>query len=385
MLLIKNADLYTMEGAGRIKGGDVLVENGKIAAVGNDISAPGAKIIDAAGRVATPGFVDAHSHLGMWEDGMGFEGLDGNEAVNPATPAMRALDGINPLDPCFAEAYQTGGVITAAVGPGSANVIGGQFLAMKTYGRTMRDKVIKEPLALKTAFGENPKRVYSNQKRTPSTRMGTANVFREKFIAAQEYMRKMADPDISRRPARDLGMDIMASALKGEIQVKMHAHRADDILTAVRVAEEFGLDATVDHCTEGYMILDELKMAKVRGFLLGPLLSDRSKIELRNMTFRAPAEFYKAGVPFALITDHPFVPVQFLRVQAGICVSEGLPEYEALKAITITPARILGLESRVGSIAEGKDADIVIFDGDPLDCRSRVTTTIVNGEIVFEK
>lgn len=385
MLLIKNADLYTMEGAGRIKGGDVLVENGKIAAVGTDISAPGAKIIDAAGRVATPGFVDAHSHLGMWEDGMGFEGLDGNEAVNPATPAMRALDGINPLDPCFAEAYQTGGVITAAVGPGSANVIGGQFLALKTYGRTMRDKVIKEPLALKTAFGENPKRVYSNQKRTPSTRMGTANVFREKFIAAQEYMRKMDDPDISRRPARDLGMEIMASALKGEIQVKMHAHRADDILTAVRVAEEFGLDATVDHCTEGYMILDELKTAKVRGFLLGPLLSDRSKIELRNMTFRAPAEFYKAGVPFALITDHPFVPVQFLRVQAGICVSEGLPEYEALKAITITPARILGLESRVGSIAEGKDADIIIFDGDPLDCRSRVTTTIVNGEIVFEK
>lgn len=385
MLLIKNADLYTMEGAGRIKGGDVLVEDGKIKAVGMNLSSPGAKVIDAQGRTVAPGFVDAHSHLGMWEDGMGFEGLDGNEAVNPATPAMRALDAINPVDPCFKEAYQVGGVITAAVGPGSANVIGGQFLAMKTFGRTMSDMVIKEPIALKTAFGENPKRVYSNQKRTPSTRMGTANVFREKFLEAQEYLRKMENSDPDKRPARNLGMEIMAQALKGEVQVKMHAHRADDILTAIRVAEEFGLDATVDHCTEGYLVLDELKKAKVRGFLLGPLLSERSKIELRNMTFRAPAEFYKAGVPFSLITDHPFVPVQFLRVQAGICVMEGLPEYEALKAITINPARVLGLDSRVGSIAEGKDADIVIYDGDPLDCRSRVVTTIVNGDIVFEK
>lgn len=385
MLLIKNADLYTMEGAGRIKGGDVLVDGGKIAAVGANLSAPGARIIDASGRTVTPGFVDAHSHLGMWEDGMGFEGLDGNEAVNPATPGLRALDAVNPVDPCFAEAYQTGGVVTAAVGPGSANVIGGQFLAMKTFGRTMSDMVIREPIALKTAFGENPKRVYSNQKRTPSTRMGTARVFREKFIEAREYLGRLENPDPDKRPARDLDMEIMAAALKGEIQVKMHAHRADDILTAVRLAEEFGLDATVDHCTEGYMILDELKKARVRGFLLGPLLSDRSKIELRNMTFRAPAEFYRAGVPFALITDHPFVPVQFLRVQAGICVSEGLPEYEALKSITINAARILGLEDRVGSIAAGKDADIVIFDGDPLDCRSRVATTIINGDVVFER
>ena len=255
MLLIKNADLYTMEGEGRLKGGDVLVDAGAIQAVGHNLSAPGAQVIDAAGRAVMPGIVDAHCHIGMWEDGMGFEGADGNEAVNPSTPALRALDAVNPVDPCFTEAYQ-GGVITVATGPGSANVIGGQFLAMKTYGRTMDEMLIRQPLALKTAFGENPKRVYSNQKKSPSTRMATAALFREKFVEAQEYLKKMSDADESRHPARDLDMEILAAALKGELPVKMHAHRADDILTAIRLAKEFGLKASVEHCTEGYLILD---------------------------------------------------------------------------------------------------------------------------------
>ncbi len=384
MLLIKNADLYTMEGEGRLKGGDVLVDAGAIQAVGHNLSAPGAQVIDAAGRAVMPGIVDAHCHIGMWEDGMGFEGADGNEAVNPSTPALRALDAVNPVDPCFTEAYQ-GGVITVATGPGSANVIGGQFLAMKTYGRTMDEMLIRQPLALKTAFGENPKRVYSNQKKSPSTRMATAALFREKFVEAQEYLKKMSDADESRHPARDLDMEILAAALKGELPVKMHAHRADDILTAIRLAKEFGLKASVEHCTEGYLILDELKKANMLGYILGPIFGERSKIELRNKTFRAPYEFYKAGVPFALMTDHPVIPIQHLRVQAGICVSFGLPEYEAMKAITINAARILGLDAQVGSLAPGKDADLVMYDGDPLDCRSSVVTTVVNGEVVYEK
>ncbi|MGI6239731.1 MAG: amidohydrolase, partial [Christensenellales bacterium] len=357
MLLIKNADLYAMEGEERVAGGDILVEGAKIRAVGQNLHAPGAKVIDAKGKAVTPGLVDAHCHIGMWEDGMGFEGADGNEITDPVTPALRALDAINPVDPCFAAAYR-GGVVTVSTGPGSANVIGGQFLAMKTYGRGMDDMVIKEPSFLKSAFGENPKRCYSNLKKTPSTRMATAAIFRDAFIRAREYMQKMDSADIEKRPARDLGLEVMACALRGELPVKMHAHRADDILTAIRLASEFGLKATIDHCTEGHMILGELKKADILGCILGPILSDRSKVELRNMTFRAPSEFYRAGIPFALMTDHPVIPIEHLRVQAGICVSEGLPEYEAMKSITISAARLLGLHHRVGSIAAGKDADI---------------------------
>jgi imidazolonepropionase-like amidohydrolase len=214
--------------------------------------------------------------------------------------------------------------------------------------------------------------------------MATAALFRKAFIEARAYMEKMDAADPEKRPARDLGMEVLASALKGELPVKMHAHRADDILTALRLAREFRLKATIDHCTEGHLILDELKKADV-GCILGPILGDRSKIELRNMTFRAPNAFYKAGVPFALMTDHPVIPIQYLRVQAGMCVAEGLPEYEAMKAITINAANMIGLGDRLGSIREGKDADVVLYDGDPLDCRSRAALTIINGDVVFER
>ncbi len=384
MILIKNADLYTMDEAGRVTRGDVLMDGAKIIAVGQNLSAPGAQVFDAKGRVVMPGIVDAHCHIGMWEDGMGFEGADGNERTDPVTPALRALDAVNPVDPCFREAI-AGGVTTACTGPGSANVIGGQFLAMKTAGRTMDEMVIKEPQSLKSAFGENPKRVYSGQNKAPSTRMATAAIFRKAFTEARTYMEKSDNPDPEKRPARDLGLDVLASALRGDLPVKMHAHRADDILTAIRLAAEFGLRATVDHCTEGYLILDELKKANIVGCILGPILGERSKIELRNMTFRAPSEFYKAGVPFALMTDHPVIPIQYLRVQAGICVAEGLPEYEAMKAITANGAEMIGLADKVGSIRAGKDADVVMYDGDPLDCRSKVALTIVNGDVVFER
>lgn len=383
MILIKNADLYTMDRAGRVERGDVLMDGEKIIAVGQNLSAPGAQVFDAKGRVLMPGIVDAHCHIGMWEDGMGFEGADGNEMTDPVTPALRALDAVNPVDPCFREALE-GGVTTACTGPGSANIIGGQFLAMKTAGRTMDEMVVKEPQSLKTAFGENPKRVYSGQKKSPSTRMATAALFRKAFIEARAYMEKMDGADPEKRPARDLGMEVLARALRGELPVKMHAHRADDILTALRLAREFRLKATIDHCTEGHLILDELKKADV-GCILGPILGDRSKIELRNMTFCAPNAFYKAGVPFALMTDHPVIPIQYLRVQAGMCVAEGLPEYEAMKAITINAANMIGLGDRLGSIREGKDADVVLYDGDPLDCRSRAALTIINGDVVFER
>jgi imidazolonepropionase-like amidohydrolase len=384
MLLIKNADLYTMDGEGHVQRGDVLMDGSTIIAVGQNLSAPGAKVFDAKGRVVMPGIVDAHCHIGMWEDGMGFEGADGNEVVEPVSPALRALDAVNPVDPCFREAIE-GGVTTVSTGPGSANVIGGQFLAMKTAGRTMAEMVVKEPQSLKSAFGENPKRCYSNLKKSPSTRMATAAIFRKAFVDARAYLEKMENSDPDKRPARDLGLEIMAMALRREIPVKMHAHRADDILTAVRLANEFGLRATIDHCTEGYLILDELKKADIVGCILGPLFSERSKIELRNMVFRAPYEFYKAGVPFALMTDHPVIPIQHLRVEAGICVSEGLPEYEAMKAITISAAKMIGLDDKVGSIKEGKDVDLAMYDGDPLDCRSKVALTIINGDVVFER
>ena len=384
MILIKNADLYTMDKGGRVERGDVLMDGAKIVAVGQNLSAPGAQVFDAKGRVVMPGIVDAHCHIGMWEDGMGFEGADGNEIVEPVSPALRALDAVNPVDPCFREAVE-GGVTTACTGPGSANVIGGQFLAMKTAGRTMAEMVIKEPQSLKSAFGENPKRCYSGLKKSPSTRMATAAIFREAFLKAREYMEKSDNPDPDKRPARDLGLDVLASALRGEIPVKMHAHRADDILTAIRLANEFGLKATVDHCTEGHLILDELKKADILGCILGPIFGERSKIELRNKTFRAPYEFYKAGVPFALMTDHPVIPIQHLRVQAGICVAEGLPEYEAMRAITRNAAKMIGLEDKLGSLAEGKDADVVMYEGDPLDCRSKVALTVINGDVVFER
>ncbi len=383
MLLIKNARLFTMEGEGYIENGDLLIEGKRILAVGGNLSADDAAVIDAKGAYVMPGIVDAHCHIGMWEDTIGEAGSDGNEATDPVTPHLRAIDAINPSDFSFKEAVEHG-VTTVATGPGSANVIGGQFVAMHTYGKYMDEMIIKAPLALKTAFGENPKRVYGDKGRFPSTRMATAAMFREAFIGAQDYARKMANEDEEKRPDRDMKKEILAQALSGELLVKSHAHRADDIVTALRLGREFGLRQTIDHCTEGYLILDELKKHNAK-CILGPLLSERSKLELGNMTFKAPAAFYKAGVPFALMTDHPVIPLHFLMVEAALCVREGLPEYEALKAITINAADVIGLSDLVGSLKPGKIADVVIYDGHPLDVRSHVTTVIVGGERVYER
>ncbi len=383
MILLKNAKLFTMEGSGYLECGDVLMDGKRIVQVGENLSAPGAKVIDAAGRYVMPGIVDAHCHIGMWEDTVAQAGADGNEATDPVTPQLRAIDSINPADRSFTEALEHG-VTLAATGPGSANVIGGLFVAMHTAGKYMDDMIVKEPLALKTAFGENPKRVYGSKNTFPSTRMATAAAFRQAFIGAQDYARKMANPDPDKRPDRDLKKEVLAKALSGELLVKSHAHRADDILTALRLGREFGLRQTIEHCTEGYLVLDELKKYGAR-CILGPLLSERSKIELGNMTFKAPAAFYRAGVPFALMTDHPVIPLHYLMVEAALCVREGLPEMEALKAITINAAEAIGLRDEVGSLKPGKLADLAMYDGDPLDVRSHVVKVIVNGEEVFER
>ena len=383
MLLIRNARLFTMEGDGYIEGGDVLMEAGKVVAVGANLSASGAKVIDAHGAYATPGFVDPHTHIGLWADGERDDTGDGNEATDPVTPHLRALDAVNPVDPCFAEACRAG-VTSVAAGPGSANVLGGQFLAMKTHGKSLKTMLIKEPLAMKAAFGENPKHVYGSNGKRPGTRMGTAAVLREALYEAREYMEKRAGKDADKRPAFNLKNEALAMVLRRELLLKMHAHRADDILTAIRLAKEFDLRASVEHCTEGYRIAGELRAAGV-GVILGPLLCDRSKPELKNLTMKAPAILHRAGVKFALMTDHGVIPEQYLPVEAGLCVREGLPEMEALRAITINAAEVIGLSERIGSLAPGKDADVVLFDGHPLETRTRASLVIVDGEIVYER
>ncbi len=384
MILIKNAKVLTLEDKDFLDGGQILLDGGQIRAVGYDLPENGAKVIDAHGCYALPGIIDAHCHVGMWEDGMGFEGRDCNELTDPITPQMRAIDGINPQDRCFAEALDAG-VTTVATGPGSANVIGGQFALMKTGLGEMASRIVAEPLALKVAFGENPKRCYDEKKRSPMTRMATAALMRQAFIDAQEYQRKMADKDESKRTARDLGKEMLVQALERKLLVKAHAHRADDIVTALRIAEEFSLRLSLEHCTEGYLIADELKRVQEKNgmpIIIGPLLSERSKIELKNLTFAAPAKLQAAGVRFAMMTDHPVIPLQYLIVCAAIAHREGLPARTALACITKDAAWAVGQEASLGSIAPGKAADIALYDAHPLDVRAHVRQVFLGGEQV---
>ena len=383
MLLIQNAKLFTMGDKDYLDGGDVLVEGGKITAVGTGLSAKGAKVVNAKGLYMLPGLIDAHCHVGIYEDAMRDEGADGNEMVNPVTPQMRGIDAINPYDRCFEEAMQAG-VTTVSTGPGSANVVGGQFAVLKTNPGTVESRIIKEPQALKTAFGENPKRVYSAQKKSPSTRMATAAIFRQAMLDGLSYHAKMQQEDESKRPERDLGKEMLALAATGKIRVKAHAHRADDILTAIRLRDEFGLDMSIEHCTEGYLIADEIKKANIP-VIIGPLLSDRSKIELKNLSFTAPNVLYKAGVRFAIMTDHPVIPLQYLFLSAALAVREGLPEREALLAMTKNAAWAIGLEDRLGSLEAGKDADFALYEGHPLDARGSAKQVYINGELVHER
>lgn len=387
MLLLKNGNVMTMAGPAFV--GDVAIENGKIVAVGQSLSYSDAEVRDVTGMTVMPGIVDPHCHIGMWEDAMGFEGADGNECTNPITPELRAIDAINPYDRCFEEAV-AGGVTTCVTGPGSANVIGGQFVAIKTYGDSVEDMVLRFPVAVKAAFGENPKRVYNGKNQTPSTRMATAALMRKALIEAQEYNEKLergkADPE--KMPERNLGKEILARVMRRELPMKIHAHRADDILTAIRICREFKLRYTLDHCTEGYLITDELKEAlgeDCEGIIVGPLLTERSKIELKNLSFKAPKVLEQAGIEYAMMTDHPVTPEQYLPICTAVAVREGASEEGALKAITINAAKITGIADRVGSIEVGKDADIAVFSGHPFDFRSRCVLTLVNGKVAHEE
>lgn len=382
MLALKNGRVLTMAGKDFEKG-TILVENGKILDVGDRVTIPeGAEVIDVSGMVVMPGIIDAHSHLGIYEEGIGDEGEDTNEMTDPVTPHLRAIDAVNPEDKGFEDARENG--ITAVLtGPGSANVIGGEQIVIKTAGRVIDSMVVKNPAGLKVAFGENPKRVYQVQKKTPSTRMATAALLRENLVKAQNYMKKLErgkeDPD--KEPDRDLKMESLVRVLKGEIPLRAHAHRADDIMTAVRIAEEFNVRIVIEHCTEGHKIADELAKRGIPA-VVGPSLTARVKVELKDRTFKTPGILAKAGVTVALMTDHPVIPVHYLPLSAALAVRDGMDEEEALKAVTINPARICGVDDRLGSLEKGKDADIVVFDRWPLDFNARVKWVIIDGKIV---
>lgn len=384
MLAIINGYIKTMDGED-IKNGQILMENGIIKAIGNNLLIPeDAEVIDAEGLLVTPGFIDAHCHIGLWEEGIGFEGEDGNEAVEPITPHLRAIDGINPMDQGFQDARE-GGVTSAVTGPGSANVIGGTFAAIKTYGKRIDDMIIKEPVAMKIAFGENPKRVYDEQHKSPVTRMAVAALLRETLFEAKKYMEDIeaSNEDPDQKPDFDMKLDAMLPVLKREIPLKAHAHRTDDIFTALRIAKEFNLDITLDHCTEGHLIVDELKAAG-KPCLVGPTFGSRTKVELRNKSFETPKILTDAGIKVAIITDSNVIPIQHINMCAGMAVKAGLSEEEAWKAITIYPAEITGIDDRVGSLKVGKDADIAIFKGNPLlDIDYETVMTIIDGKVVY--
>lgn len=394
MLLIKNGKIMTMAGV-NYECGYILAGEGKIIKIGQDISSleqelkldNDVEIIDAGGKYVLPGFIDAHCHVGLWEDAVGFEGEDGNEMTDPITPQLRAIDGIYHADRAFVEARENG-VTIVVTGPGSANVIGGQFAALKTYGRRIEEMILKEPVAMKVAFGENPKTVYNEKRQMPMTRMATAALLRENLMKAREYKQLLDDYNSNKeendKPDYDMKLEALVKVLEGQIPLKAHAHRADDILTAIRIAKEFGVKVTIEHCTEGHLIHDILAEEGVSA-IIGPSLTDRSKVELRNQTLETPGILSRAGVRVAIMTDHPCIPVKYLSLCAAMAVREGMDEEEALKAITINAAQICGIGDRVGSLETGKDADIIVLDGQPLDLKTRVVTTIINGNIVYER
>jgi imidazolonepropionase-like amidohydrolase len=392
MKLIKNGRIMTMAG-GVYNNGYVLFDEGKIVRAGEDLEEIREQlqginpedIFDVEGGYVLPGFIDAHCHIGLWEDAVGFEGEDGNEMTDPVTPHLRAIDGVYHSDRAFEEARESG-VTTVVTGPGSANVIGGQFAALKTYGRRIEDMILKEPVAMKVAFGENPKTVYNEKRQMPMTRMATAALLRENLLKTREYKQLLddynKDKENNDKPEFDMKLEALTKVLNREIPLKAHAHRADDILTAIRIAKEFGVRLTIEHCTEGHLIKDILVEEGVP-VIVGPILTDRSKIELRNQNLKNAGILANAGVKVAIMTDHPCVPVQYLCLCAAIAVKEGMDEEQALKAITINAAEITEIGDRVGSIEAGKDADIVIFNGHPLELKSRVMATIINGKTVY--
>ncbi|HEY7350850.1 MAG TPA: amidohydrolase [Ktedonobacterales bacterium] len=384
MIAITGGRILTASGP-EVADGVVLIDGGKIVSVGRDERAPeGVEVIDARGKVITPGLIDAHTHLGLDEQGVGAAGDDTNESVEPIAPQLRALDGINLEDIAFDDARQAG-VTTSEVKPGSGNVIGGQCVVIKHTGLIIDKVVLRAPSAIKAAMGENPKFTYRNQKKSPSTRMATAALFREIFSRAQTYLEKRrAELEAGRPFERDLKLEAIGLALEKRIPMRIHAHRADDIMTALRLRDEFGFEMSVEHCTEGHKVADELARRGVPA-VVGPSMSGRYKVELRDKTFETPAVLAAAGVKVAITTDHPVVPIHQLMTAAILAVKHGLSTDLALRAVTLHPAEILGVAERVGSLDAGKDADLVIWSGDPFDLRSRVMLTMIDGQVVYQE
>ena len=381
MIKIKNAKIITC--ARDIIDNGAVIFDDKIQYVGEDTDKFEAdEVVDAAGLWVTPGLIDAHCHVGMFEDSLGFEGSDGNEDSDPITPHLRAIDGINPFDRAFEEARKAG-ITTVVTGPGSANPIGGQFAAIKTAGICVDDMIIKAPCAMKFALGENPKSVYSEKDDAPFTRMGTTALIREALIKAKMYLEQVQKwedaPEECDRPEFDMKSEALIPVLKGEIPVKIHAHRADDICTAIRIGKEFNIKITIEHCSDGDRIADILEREKLP-VMLGPTLSDRSKPELSNLTFDTYKNLSDRGIDVAIITDHPEITIENLPLCAAMAVRHGMDEEKALKGLTITAAKNCGIDDRVGSIEVGKDADISVFNGNPVRFDSRCLYTFINGK-----
>jgi imidazolonepropionase-like amidohydrolase len=366
-----------------IEGGTVLVSGGRITAVGSDVTVPdGVEVVDARGHWVLPGFVEAHGHVGVHEEGNGWAGQDTNELTDPVGARFRALDAINPDDEGFRDAL-SGGVTSVVVKPGSGNPIGGQTVAVKSWGRIVDEMVFAQPCSVKSALGENPKRVYGEKKQTPSTRLGVASVIRDAFRRAQDYRGQREAAESDGKPFdRNSDSEVLVSVLEGDVPWCQHCHRADDIATALRLADEFGYRLVINHGTEGHLLGDVLA-ARGIPVILGPLLTSRSKVEVNQRSLRNPGLLAAAGVQIALTTDHPVVPINFLVYQAILSVKEGLDRETALRAITINPARMLGLDGRVGSLEVGKDADLVLWDGDPLEIMSRARVVWIEGRQVY--
>lgn len=371
-ILLKNVTIYPITSK-PIQNGSVLIKDGKINQIftHNVEGYQHATVYDCQGKFLFPGFIDAHTHLGLYDEGTGWAGNDANETIEPMTPHIRAFDGVYPLDPGFKDALKYG-VTTVNVMPGSANVIGGTTSVIKTHGSTIRSMMIKETSGLKLALGENPKRIHSNGNNDSITRMGIMGMLREAFFSA-----KYCDQP------EELRVAPLVSALKREIPVRIHAHRADDILSAVRFAEEFNLDLRIEHCTEGHLISEELQGKNLK-VSVGPTFTRRSKVELKNKSWITYQKLTEAGVEVSITTDHPYTPIQYLNMCAAIAVREGLDEHKALEGITILPARNLGVSDRIGSIEVNKDADLVLWSQHPFHFMAKPIVTFVDGEIAYQ-
>lgn len=378
MILFKNCSIADVENKKFING-DILIKGKKINEISRniDILDENIEIIDLENNKVFPGFIDGHSHIGMWT--LNYNGNDANECVHPVTPALRAIDGLNPQDKIFEIAYKAG-ITTTMICPGSGNVIGGQAAIIKTYGKTVKEKLVKFPSALKVALGENPKNVYSELQRSPSSRMSTASLLREKLKEAVLYL----EAKESGKPIEyDMDLEAIIPVLRKEIPLKIHNHRSDDTITAINIAKQFNLKATLDHCTEGSLVIDELKEVNFP-IMVGPLFSFRTKDEVKNASYKNPIKLITSGLNVSVVSDHPFTNCEYLPIYVGLLVKYGLDYFEAIKTITINPAKALGIDNRVGSITEGKDGDLVVFNGDPLEVSTEVMLTMINGQIVYK-